>query len=87
MERQTPDHYLPTFNKNEDGCEFSTSCFTCSLPECVWDLPNGEINRLRTELKHQNILKTIQAEGLTAEEAAVRFGLNIRTIRRMQGNA
>ncbi len=86
--RVAPDHYLPIFNKEDDGCEAGgPSCLACPLPQCVLDLPNGGLNRLHTEQRHQYILKTMETEGLTVEEAAERFEVKVRTIRRMKQKA
>ncbi len=81
--RVDPDHYLPTFE--DHGCEYGgPSCLACPLPQCVHDLPKGRLNRLNTEQRHQQILKTMETEGLTVAEAAERFEVQVKTIQRIQ---
>ena len=80
--RVDPDQWLPVFRVEDDGCEFSPSCFNCPFPQCKHDLTSGQITSLRFRMQHQKVLSAI-GDGLTKEEAAVRFGLNIRTIYRI----
>ena len=72
------DHYADT------GCEAAPSCLACPLPVCVEDAPAGWRRRNRRRLYDFGIVRVIQQEALTAEQAAARFGLTVRSIYRIK---
>ena len=74
---------VPEFYHYEDtGCEISPSCLTCPLPQCRFDDPIW-FQQQRRLAKDFRVWNTIQSEGLTAEEAAERFSVTVRTIFRI----
>ena len=74
---------VPEFYHYEDtGCEVSPSCLTCPLPQCKFDDPIW-FQRHRRLTKDLRVVNVIQSEGLTAEEAAERFSVTVRTIFRI----
>jgi DNA-directed RNA polymerase subunit M/transcription elongation factor TFIIS len=60
----------------QDGCNISASCFTCPLPDCLWEMPNSRLtylwdqSALQVYAKHQH-LGPAQAARLAAKELAV----------------
>ncbi len=73
---------LPMFDPKADGCEFSPSCFTCPLPQCKHDMEPHEIQRIRTAAADDEMLRTMEEEGLTIAEVAEREGQYVKTIHR-----
>lgn len=74
---------VPEFYPYEDtGCEVSSSCLNCPLPQCKYDDPiwYQKNRRLAKDLK---VYTTMQIEQLTVEEAAERFSVTVRTIFRI----
>ena len=76
-----PDPLMPQLI--EDGCEASTSCLECPLPQCKFDDPAG-YQAIKQKQKDQERFKIIKEEGLSIEQAADRFRVTRRTIQRMQ---
>ena len=73
----------PEYYHYEDtGCEVSPSCLSCPLPQCKYDDPVWfpRHRRLARDLK---VWSTMQSERLTADEAAQRFSVTVRTIFRI----
>ena len=66
----------------DDGCEVAASCLACPLPRCKYDdIRWYERNRrLANDLR---MTAVIEREGLSAEEAAARFGITKRTVFRV----
>lgn len=64
----------------DDGCEIAPKCLECPLPQCRYDLPPKRAGALMREAE----LRRLLAEGLTADEAAVRMGVSRRTIFRLK---
>ena len=74
---------LPDYDRyKDDGCEVSPSCLTCPLLQCKHDDPIWFQQYLRVA-RDVRIWKTIQSESLTANKAAERFSLTVRTISRI----
>ena len=74
---------IPEFYHYEDtGCEVSPSCLTCPLPQCKYDDPVW-FQRHRRMARDLKVWTTMQLEGLTADEAAERFSVTVRTIFRI----
>ena len=74
---------VPEFVHYEDtGCEVSTSCLECPLPQCRYDDPvwYQQYKRLTRDFR---VCSIIQSEGLTADQAAKRFSVTVRTIFRI----
>ena len=74
---------VPEFVHYEDtGCEVSPSCLKCPLPQCRYDDPAWyqQYKRLTKDFRVWNI---IRSEDLTAEQAAERFSVTVRTIFRI----
>lgn len=64
-----------------DGCEVHPACLSCPLPQCVFDTPDG-LHKWRLEQRNQRI-RDVLATGLSKQEIATRFTLDIRTIQRI----
>ena len=74
---------LPNYDSYKDeGCEVSPSCLTCLLPQCRHDDPIW-FQQYRRVARDFRIWKTIQSESLTANKAAERFSVTVRTISRI----
>ena len=58
----------------DDGCEASPSCLECPLPVCKHDWHGMKDAVKVDEIEHL---------GLTEEVAAVRYGIGVRSVRRM----
>ena len=74
---------VPEFYHYEDtGCEVSTSCLNCPLPQCKYDDTAWfQLNRrLARDFK---IWSAMQQDDLTVEQAADRFSVTVRTIFRI----
>lgn len=70
------EHYEDT------GCEVSGSCLGCPLPRCKHD-DMAWYSRYRRMASDFRIVQTIEAENLSAEQAADRFCINKRTVFRI----
>lgn len=66
----------------DTGCEVSPSCLRCPLPRCKHDDPHG-VRQQRQQARDLERARIIQAEGLTAAQAAERFGVAERTVFRI----
>ena len=76
----TPEYCL----YEDTGCEISDSCLNCPLPRCKHDDPVW-YEKTRRLAKDWKMVSAILQEQLTAEEAAERFSITIRTVfRRME---
>ena len=74
---------VPEYYHYEDtGCEVSPSCLTCPLPQCKYDDPTW-FQRHRRMARDMKVWTTMQSESLTAEAAAQRFSVTVRTIFRI----
>ncbi len=81
--RNTVADTVPEYYHYEDtGCEVSPSCLTCPLPRCKYDDPVW-YQKHRRMARDLEVWTTMQAEGLTADEAANRFSVTVRTIFRI----
>jgi len=81
--RNTVVDAVPEYYHYEDtGCEVSPSCLTCPLPQCKYDDPVW-FQRHRRMARDMKVWATMQSESLTAEEAAQRFSVTVRTIFRI----
>ena len=73
-----PDYYQDT------GCKFFPSCLNCPLPQCLYDNPalvrEHQVNEHTAD--NVKLYKIMQSEGLSVEQAAVRFNVTVRTIYR-----
>ena len=78
MTDQGPEYY----HYEDTGCEVSPSCLSCPLPQCKYDDPVC-FQRHRRLARDLNVWNTMQAESLTADEAAQRFSVTVRTIFRI----
>ena len=70
------------FHYEDTGCEVSSSCLSCPLPQCKYDDP-GWFQRHRRLARDFMVWSTMQSEGLTVEEAAERFSVTVRTVFRI----
>jgi len=70
------------FHYEDTGCEISTSCLTCPLPQCKYDDPVWfqKCQRLAKDLK---VIRAMQKEDLSVEAAALKFDVTVRTIFRI----
>ena len=69
------------------GCNLAASCLDCPLPTCKYDGPAARKSSRARPGKDQAIAKTIYEEKLSAEQAAERFQVTVRTIYRILGRA
>ena len=74
---------LPEYTSYRDaGCDLFTSCLTCPLPRCRYDVPGGAramLNRVRDEeIRHARL-----ELGLPVDEIARRFRVSRRTVFRI----
>ncbi len=70
------------YHYEDTGCEVTSSCLVCPLSRCRYDDP-AWYQRLRRAAKDMRVWRAVESEGLTAEEAAVKFSVTERTIFRM----
>ncbi len=74
---------VPELYPYEDtGCEVTDSCLNCPLPRCKHDDPEW-YQKNRRLAKDWKMYTTIETERLTAEEAADRFSVTVRTVFRI----
>ncbi len=80
-QRSEPDEFI---HYQDTGCSIAPRCLACPLARCRYDLPPKRAGALMREAQ----LRTLLAQGLTADEAAVVMGVSRRTIFRLkQGRA
>ena len=60
-----------------DGCHVHTSCFTCPLAKCIF-----EIDHTRALHERDRAVAQYLASGHTVDEAAQHFEVNRRTVYR-----
>ena len=65
------------------GCEASTKCLECPLPQCKHDDP-AAYQRWRRQRLDAARIATMNRENLTVAEAAERFNITIRTVFRIR---
>ena len=70
------------YHYEDTGCEVSPSCLNCPLPQCKYDDPVW-FQRYRRMGRDMKVWRTINSESLTAEEAARRFSVTVRTVFRI----
>lgn len=63
------------------GCDLAPACLSCPLPSCRYDLPQGA-NTARHQLRMLHRVAEIKTQGLSAEDAAERYGVSARTVYR-----
>ncbi len=73
---------LETINYEPTGCPDLgiDNCLSCCLPSCRYDLPPKRAGALLREAQ----LRTLLAQGLTADEAAAVMGVSRRTVFRLK---
>lgn len=76
------DTYPEYYAYRDNGCEVSSSCLKCPLPQCKYDDPAWYQREIRSR-RDQEVLRTQQAESLTVPQLATRFELSQRTIFRI----
>ena len=79
----TPEPHESEFEHwRDEGCPDLgiPTCLDCPLPACRYDLPPKRAGALLRESK----LRVLLAEGLTADEAALRMGVSRRTVFRLK---
>lgn len=70
---------LPEFVDYRDiGCSLYSSCLSCPLPQCRFDVNGGEPAMVR-QVRNGEIFAA-RSEGLTVNEIAARFGMSRRGI-------
>jgi hypothetical protein len=72
-------HYTDT------GCDVHSSCLTCPLVRCRYDIPGGA-RRLLSAGRDRSIAE-MRHRGLGVEEIARRFGVSRRTVFRVLARA
>ena len=63
----------------DDGCDVSSSCLRCPLPQCKYDVPNSS-RRARRDRRDAEIAAARRRERLVASALARRFGVSERTV-------
>ena len=69
-------HYRDT------GCEVSSSCLTCPLPQCKFDDPVW-YQQYRRQGRDQQVLDSYQRQGMNVFQLAEHFSVSPRTIHRV----
>ena len=65
----------------DEGCELSTSCLNCPLPQCIYDEPGGRQRWLK-RFRNKEIARLFSSEGREIRELASMFGVSRRTVQR-----
>ena len=76
----TSDRLPEHMHYRDDGCEIAPRCLECPLPACRYDLPPKRAGALMREAE----LRRLLAEGLTADQAAMKMGVSRRTVFRLK---
>lgn len=76
-QRGEPDEFI---HYRDDGCSIAPSCLSCPLSVCRYDLPPKAAGALMREAQ----LRTLLAQGMTAEEAAAAMGISRRSVFRLK---
>ena len=77
-----PEALITEGRYRDEGCDLFTSCLTCPLPRCRYDVPGGArtlLNRVRDEEIRQLRLEL----GLPVDEIARRYRVSRRTVFRV----
>lgn len=80
--KSSADQAAEYYHYEDTGCEVSSSCLNCPLPQCKYDDPVW-FQRHRRLTRDLRVWSTMQSERLTADEAAQRFSVTVRTIFRI----
>ena len=70
------------FQYRDEGCELSSSCLRCPLPQCKYDDP-GWYQREQRRERDCRVVEALWSGGLTVPEAAAHFALSQRTVFRI----
>ena len=74
---------LPEYTDYKDGgCDLYSSCLTCPLPRCRYDVDGGASAILRSG-RDASIMAAATDGGMSIDELARTFGLSRRTIFRV----
>ena len=65
----------------DEGCELSTSCLNCPLPQCIYDEHGGRQRWLK-RFRDKEIARLFGSEGREVKELAFMFGVSRRTVQR-----
>ena len=76
------DSVPENYHYEDTGCEVSSSCLNCPLPQCKYDDP-GWFQKHRRIARDLKVWSTMRSENLTVEEAAERFSVTVRTVFRI----
>lgn len=82
IERPFADDASEFYHYEDTGCEASDSCLDCPLPRCRYDDPVW-YQRNRRLAKDFKVVRAIEQESLSIEDAATRFGITPRTVFRI----
>ena len=66
----------------DEGCEVSTSCLRCPLPQCKYDDP-AWFQRQKHNERDKEVVTALREYGLSVAEVAAHFALSQRTIFRI----
>ena len=77
-----PEH----FSYRDDGCEVSSSCLKCPLPQCKYDDPTWFQREKRKE-RDGDVLATMRRNHLSVPQVATRFEISQRTVFRILSRA
>ena len=82
MRDETDNYVIPL-----DGCSAHPTCLTCPFEVCRYDMSRDAFEALLRRHRDRERIAIIEAESLTEEQAAARFGVTRRTIFRMMRRA
>ena len=71
----------------DQGCQYSPSCLACPLPVCKHDRPNGQHPDNSKQARDLAAASMILSQNLTAQQAAERLGVTVRTVYRILSRA
>ena len=80
--RLRPDVLQEFYAYRDAGCELSSSCLECPLPQCKYDNPLLGRRKKRAE-RDRDVVDAFRQEGLTAPQVAARFDMSQRTVFRI----
>ena len=66
----------------DEGCDVSSSCLRCPLPQCKYDDP-GWFHRQRRDRRDDEVIEAMREGGLSVADLAARFALSQRTVFRI----
>ena len=66
---------------DDDGCEFSSSCLNCPLPQCIYDEPRGHQRQIKRQ-RDKEIVRLFAKEGKGVKELAGQTSVSLEQRKR-----